>query len=253
LITAFGTSCKSSIIVVASKRDLVTTNTAAKRTHKLVQYMDTTGVGDSLVAWKSDNVSDVEFEEQLKSLQEKLELIPPITMKEMDILSVRVESEAMQLFKAQPTTKEVMVEESYAVNYPTVEYHTESYVETRNVSALDSNMERDPIGTIIAGVLSLGIGTLVQSLWNVTEHEVKTRQVETQVMRSKTEYRSVLKVVPTEIQPMKAFTILLVVLWLTMGAVTSRMVYRQFYILASSAKNYITRKTMRKYSDSYFA
>jgi hypothetical protein len=98
-----------------------------------------------------------------------------------------------------------MVEESYSVDYPTVEYHTESYVETKNLSSLDSSMERDPTGTIIAGILSFGIGTLVQSLWTVSEHEEKTRQVETQVMRSKTEFRSVLKVVPNEIQPIESF------------------------------------------------
>lgn len=205
MINAFGVMCKSSVVVVASKCDLVSAKVVEHRVTNIRKYMRIAEVGDLLVQWKSENINEADYEKQFNHIEDTLASVRPISLKEIDILSDRIERKAAELFDSQPRTKEVSFEESYAVDYQTMECHTEPYIDIKIETLLDTRMRHCPTGTIITGVLTLGIVTLGQYLSHSEFPEVKFREIKKEVTRSKTEYRTVNKEVPIDIQSIDCF------------------------------------------------
>lgn len=205
LFTAFGDRCRSSIVVIASKRDQVNERILDARLNKLRHHMTNVDIGNSLVTWKSVNISETEFEGQLRLLTYMLAKVSSTPSTELQILTGRIKEKAMEMFSDQPRSMETWVTESYPVDYTAVEWYDETYYENEQQSMLDRSAQENVALTAVFGIFTFGIGTLAQALTPVDNWVAKTRHVSKEVTMTKTEYRTIQKDVPIEKKPVENF------------------------------------------------
>ena len=203
LVQAFGKQVKDSIVVLASKFDRADEDEIEDRIATMEKTMTGCKIGNKLVPWKSKNLSESEWFEQLGELCSALDETKPTTLDDIQDIHSRVLERAKKLHMNQ---KPEMIEHEFTTTEPHIveRIEKEEYEKTewREVKVADSNMLIDKnVGAGIATyVLSLGIGFAIDAALHGGRpvYEMRPRKVMKQ--REVTRYETVNQTVTKKIR-----------------------------------------------------